>query len=88
MKAMEETVIRAAIEGNYGAALQAFTINPLVPGGTLAKTILDEMLYAHKEHLPQFAEKIKEIEVDQPETVSYVDDLMESNLKKPVQMVK
>ncbi|WP_034538248.1 6-phospho-beta-glucosidase [Carnobacterium inhibens] len=82
MKAMEETVIRAAIEGNYGAALQAFTINPLVPGGTLAKTILDEMLYAHKEHLPQFAEKIKEIEVDQPETVSYVDDLMESNLKK------
>ena len=88
MKAMEETVIRAAIEGNYGAALQAFTINPLVPGGTLAKTILDEMLYAHKEHLPQFAEKIKEIEVDQPETVSYVDDLMESNFKKPAQMVK
>jgi len=87
MKAMEETVIRAAIEGNYGAALQAFTINPLVPGGTLAKTILDEMLYAHKEHLPQFAEKIKEIEVDQPETVSYVDDLMESNFKKPAQMV-
>ncbi len=88
MKAMEETVIRAAIEGNYGAALQAFTINPLVPGGTLAKTILDEMLYAHKDHLPQFAEKIKEIEADQPETVSYVDDLMESNFKKPAQMVK
>lgn len=88
MKAMEETVIRAAIEGNYGAALQAFTINPLVPGGTLAKTILDEMLYAHKEHLPQFAEKIKEIEVDQPETTSYVDQLMESNYKEiPVQMV-
>lgn len=88
MKAMEETVIRAAIEGNYGAALQAFTINPLVPGGTLAKTILDEMLYAHKEHLPQFAEKIKEIEVDQPETVRYVDDLMESNYKEiPAQMV-
>lgn len=88
MKAMEETVIRAAIEGNYGAALQAFTINPLVPGGTLAKTILDEMLYAHKDHLPQFAEKIKEIEADQPETVSYVDDLMESNFKKPAQIVK
>ena len=40
------------------------------------------MLYAHKDHLPQFAEKIKEIEADQPETVSYVDDLMESNFKK------
>lgn len=31
MKAMEETVIRAAINGDYGAALHAFTINPLVP---------------------------------------------------------
>lgn len=89
MKAMEETVIRAAIEGNYGAALQAFTINPLVPGGTLAKTILDEMLYAHKGHLPQFAEKIKEIEIDQPETTQYVDQLMESNYEAvPVEMVK
>ena len=79
MKAMEETVIRAAITGSYGAALQAFTINPLVPGGTTAKTLLDELLYAHKEHLPQFAEKIAEIEANQPETVAYVDELMKSN---------
>ena len=79
MKAMEETVIRAAIDGDYGAALQAFTINPLVPGGTIAKTLLDEMLYAHKYYLPQFAEKIKEIEKNQPETVNYVDELMKSN---------
>jgi 6-phospho-beta-glucosidase len=79
MKAMEETVIRAAITGSYGAALQAFTINPLVPGGTMAKTLLDELLYAHKDHLPQFAEKIAEIEANQPETVAYVDELMKSN---------
>ena len=79
MKAMEETVIRAAVSGSYGAALQAFTINPLVPGGTMAKTLLDEMLYAHKEHLPQFADKIAEIEANQPETVAYVDELMKSN---------
>ena len=79
MKAMEETVIRAAITGSYGAALQAFTINPLVPGGTTAKTLLDELLYVHKEHLPQFAEKIAEIEANQPETVAYVDELMKSN---------
>ncbi len=62
MKAMELTTIEAAVTGNYGKALQAFTINPLVPSGTVAKTILDEMLVAHKEHLPQFADKIKELE--------------------------
>ena len=79
MKGMEETVIRAAVEGNYGAALHAFTINPLVPAGNTAKRVLDELLYAHKEHLPQFAEKIKEIEAKQPEVVEYVDELMKSN---------
>ena len=79
MKGMEETVIRAAIEGDYGAALQAFTVNPLVPGGHMAKTLLDQMLYAHQEYLPQFADKIKEIEENQPEDVEYIDDLMKSN---------
>ncbi|TFJ45445.1 6-phospho-beta-glucosidase [Carnobacterium divergens] len=79
MKGMEETVIRAAIDGDYGAALHAFTVNPLVPGGAMAKTLLDELLVAHKEHLPQFTEKINEIEATQPETVAYVSHLMESN---------
>jgi len=82
MKGMEETVIRAAIEGNYGAALHAFTVNPLIPGGKMAKTILDEMLYAHKEFLPQFADVIAEIEANQPETVKYVDELMASNYEQ------
>lgn len=79
MKGMEETVIRAAIDGDYGAALHAFTINPLVPGGHTAKTLLDQMLYAHKEYLPQFADKIKEIEENQAEDVQYIDELMKSN---------
>ncbi|MGX7419335.1 6-phospho-beta-glucosidase [Carnobacterium gallinarum] len=79
MKAMEETVIRAAIDGDYGAALHAFTINPLVPGGKMSKTLLDELLIAHKAHLPQFADKIAEIEANQPETVAYVTELMKSN---------
>lgn len=79
MKGMEETVIRAAIEGNYGAALHAFTINPLVPGGQTAKRVLDELLYAHKDHLPQFADKIAEIEAEQPDVIAYVDELMQSN---------
>lgn len=79
MKAMEETVIRAAISGDYGAALQAFTINPLIPAGHTAKTLLDQMLYANKKYLPQFADKIKEIEENQKDDVNYIDELMKSN---------
>lgn len=79
MKGFEETVIEAAVTGNYNKALQAFTINPLIPGGKLARTVLDQMLYAHKEDLPQFADKIKEIEKNQPEDVDYVNELMKSN---------
>lgn len=62
MKNMELTTIKAAYTGDYGTALQAFTVNPLVPSGKIAKELLNEMLVAHKEHLPQFADKIKEIE--------------------------
>lgn len=61
MKNMELVTIEAAVTGDYGKALQAFTINPLVPSGKIAKELLDEMLVAHKEHLPQFKEKIAEI---------------------------
>ena len=62
MKDMELTTIEAAVTGNYGKALQAFTINPLIPSGKIAKHILDEMLIAHKEYLPQFEEAINNIE--------------------------
>jgi 6-phospho-beta-glucosidase len=62
MKAMELTTIEAAVTGDYGTALHAFTINPLVPSGNIARELLNEMLIAHKKHLPQFAEKIKELE--------------------------
>ncbi len=79
MKGMEETVIRAAIDGDYGAALHAFTINPLVPGGSMAKTLLDELLIAHKDHLSNFSEAIAKIEAEQPDTVAYVTELMKSN---------
>ena len=39
--------------------------HPLVPSGQIAKTLLDEMLIAHKKHLPQFADKIAELEAQQ-----------------------
>jgi len=54
MKAMEELTIEAAVTGSYAKALQAFTANPIVTSGNKAKELLDEMLDAHKEYLPQF----------------------------------
>ena len=54
MKAMEELTIEAAITGSYDKALQAFTANPIITSGSTAKELLDELLKAHKEHLPQF----------------------------------
>jgi 6-phospho-beta-glucosidase len=54
-KAMEECTIEAAVTGDYGKALQAFTMNPLIPGGRSAKDLLDEMLAANSDYLPQFS---------------------------------
>lgn len=54
IKAFEILAAKAAVEDDYNAALQALCINPLIPSDDLAKTILDEMMEAHKEYLPQF----------------------------------
>lgn len=54
IKSFERTAIDAAVTGDYHTALLAMTINPLVPSDAMAKQILDEMLLAHKELLPQF----------------------------------
>lgn len=54
IKSFERVAIEAAISGDYDKALLAMTINPLVPSDRIAKLILDEMLEAHKEYLPQF----------------------------------
>ena len=54
IKAFEILAAKAAVEGDYNAALQALCINPLISSDDLAKIILDEMIEAHKEYLPQF----------------------------------
>ena len=59
IKSFERTTIEAAVTGDYHKALLAMTINPLVPSDKVAKQILDEMLEAHKEHLPQFFKKVE-----------------------------
>ncbi|HZJ87071.1 MAG TPA: 6-phospho-beta-glucosidase [Erysipelothrix sp.] len=71
MKAMEEVVIDAAVSGSYAKALQAFTINPLIEAGSDMRDMLNEMLVANKDYLPQFEEKIKELEA---EGVTYTKD--------------
>lgn len=54
IKSFEKLVVDAAVEGDYNKALLALTINPLIPSEKMAKILLDELLEAHKEYLPQF----------------------------------
>lgn len=54
IKTFEKLTVRAAVTGDYHTALLAMTCNPLVPSDITAKRILDEMLEAHKQYLPQF----------------------------------
>jgi 6-phospho-beta-glucosidase len=62
MKNMELCAVEAAVTGDYGLALQSFFLNPQVTSGKKAQRVLDELLIAHKKHLPQFAAKIAELE--------------------------
>lgn len=54
IKSFEVLAAKAAVYGDYESALLALCINPLIPSDDLAKTILDEMLEAHKDYLPKF----------------------------------
>ena len=55
-----ELCVEAAVTGDYGLALQAFMVKSQIPSGENAKRVLDELLIAHKKHLPImiFADKI------------------------------
>lgn len=59
IKSFERVAAEAAVTGDYKKAVLALTINPLVQSDKLAKQIVDEMLEAHKEHLPQFFTKVE-----------------------------
>ncbi|GGH15496.1 6-phospho-beta-glucosidase [Paenibacillus segetis] len=54
VKTYESTAIDAAVSGDRGLALQALAHHPLIPSVSTAKEILDEMLEAHKQYLPNF----------------------------------
>ena len=59
---MQRLVEEAAVTGDYGALLEAVALNPQTPAGAEAKQVIDELLIAHKQYLPQFTEKIAELE--------------------------
>jgi 6-phospho-beta-glucosidase len=54
IKSFEILATKAAVYGDYDAAYVALCINPLIPSDDLAKIILDKMMKAHKDYLPQF----------------------------------
>lgn len=54
IKTFERLAIDAAVFGDYHKALMALATNPLIPSEKTAKSLLDEMLEAHKDYLPQF----------------------------------
>ncbi len=57
IKSFERLSAEAAVTGDVDLAVLALSINPLTPSDTVAREIVDEMLAAHKEHLPQFFNK-------------------------------
>jgi 6-phospho-beta-glucosidase len=54
VKAYEELTVRAGVTGDRRAALQALVANPLVPSVGVAIPLLDELLEANRDYLPQF----------------------------------
>jgi alpha-galactosidase len=52
--ANQELIVAAALQGDRQLALQAMVNDPLIPSLTAARAILDELLEAHQDYLPQF----------------------------------
>ncbi|MHB1155181.1 MAG: family 4 glycosyl hydrolase, partial [Eubacteriales bacterium] len=54
VKAYEVLTAQAALEGDRKLALQALWTHPLVPSYESARGLLDALLQAHRNYLPQF----------------------------------
>jgi 6-phospho-beta-glucosidase len=57
MKSFERLTVEAAIDGDRDKAILALAINPLTPSDNIAKVVVDEMLEAQKQWLPNFVKK-------------------------------
>jgi alpha-galactosidase len=53
-----ELIARAALEGDRRLALQAMVNDPLVHDLKIARPLLDELLAAHADYLPQFGRRV------------------------------
>lgn len=54
----QELIVRAALEGDRQLALQAMANDPLVHDMGKAESMLDELLAAHAQYLPQFRSRV------------------------------
>lgn len=54
IKTFERMVVEAAVEGSREKAVAALNLNPLCLSDSLANIVVDELLKAHKQYLPQF----------------------------------
>lgn len=54
VKAYEELTVAAAVTGDRHTAFLALLNHPLVPGAQAAAGLLDDILAAHRQYLPQF----------------------------------
>ncbi|WP_169238443.1 family 4 glycosyl hydrolase [Candidatus Roseilinea sp. NK_OTU-006] len=52
---IQELVVEAGVKGDRNAALQALLLDPHIHSYAQATHLLDDLLKAHAEHLPQFA---------------------------------
>lgn len=62
IKDFELLACRAALSGKYEDALTAMVTNPLVQSEKKGAAVLEELLLAHKDYLPQFQKTIAEVE--------------------------
>jgi 6-phospho-beta-glucosidase len=54
VKAYERLTVKAAVEGDRDTALKALLANPLIAQYKIARPLLDALLEANRQHLPQF----------------------------------
>lgn len=54
MKAFEKMVVEAGIKGDRNLAVTALNLNPLCSSDKIANIVVNELIEAHKDYLPQF----------------------------------
>ncbi len=79
MKNMELCVEEAAVTGDYATLMEAFILNPQTVSGQSMVNVMNELLIAHKKYLPQFADKIAELE---KQGVTIKDDIVREMVSK------